>query len=115
MELVNDLLLEVLVANYLPNLLLSQLILNDNLLLIPLILRVLHAVMPEVEGLSWLDDLAEPSAKVCVVYLRSLLNVFHLNQYLEDVEVELRVAAGSSDKFCEIFSCDESVVVLIEV
>lgn len=115
MELVNDLLLEVLVADYLPNLLLSQLILHDNLLLILLILRVLHAVMPEVEGLSWLDDLSEPPAKVRVVYLRSLLNVFHLYQYLEYVEVELRVAAGPSYKFREIFSCDEAVVVLVEV
>ena len=115
MELVNDLLLEVLVAYNLPNLLLSQLILHDNFLLIPLILRVLHAVMPEVEGFSWLDDLSEPSAKVCIVYLRSLLNVFHLNQNLEDVEVELRVAARASNKFCEIFSCDESVVILVEV
>ena len=93
MELVNDLLLKVLVADYLPNFLLPQLILHDNLLLILLILRVLHAVMSEVEGLSWLDDLSKPSAKVCVVYLRSLLHVFHLNQNLEDVEVELRVAA----------------------
>lgn len=115
MELVNDLLLEVLVADYLPNLLLSQLILHDNLLLILLILRVLHAVMPEVEGLSWLDDLSEPPAKVRVVYLRSLLNVFHLYQYLEYVEVELRVAAGPSYKLREIFSCDEAVVVLVEV
>ncbi len=115
MELVNDLLLEVLIADDLPNLFLSHLILHDNLLLIPLILWVLHAVMPKVEGLSWLDDLSEPSAKVCVVYLRSLLNVFHLNQYLEDVEVKLRVATGSSDKFCEIFSCNKAVVVLIEV
>ena len=49
--------------------------------------------MPEVEGLCWLDDLSEPSTKVRVVYLRSLLDVFHLNQNLEDVEVELRVAA----------------------
>ena len=71
--------------------------------------------MPEVEGLCWLDDLSEPSAKVCVVYLRSLLDVFHLNQNLEDVEVELRVAALTSDKFCEILSCDEAVVVLVEI
>ena len=115
MKLVNNLLLEVLVADYRPNLLLSQLILHDNLLLIPLILRVLHAVVPEVEGLSRLDDLSEPSAKVCVVNLRSLLNVFHLNQNLENVKVEFRVAAGPSYKFCEIFSCNESIVVLIEV
>ena len=115
MELVNDLLFEVLVADYLPNLLLSQLVLHDNFLLIPLILRVFHAIMPEVEGLCWLNDLSEPSTKVRVVYLRSLLNVFHLNQNLEDVEIELRVAAGPSDKFCEILSCDEAVVVLVEV
>lgn len=114
-KLINDFLLQVLVTNDLPNLLLALLILHDNFLLILLILWVLHAVVPEIKSFSWLDNLAEPPTKVSIVYLRGLFDVFHLDQDLKDIEVEFRVATRSSNELREILSCYEPVIVLVKV
>ena len=70
-----------------------MLVLHYDFFLILLILWVLHAVMAEVKGLCGLNDLSEPSAEISVIYLRGFLRVLHFDQYLENVEIELRVSA----------------------
>lgn len=89
--------------------------LGNSLLLIFLILRVLDAVMPEIEGLGRLDDLAEPFRELSVVDSRLAtprLVRFHLDKHLEDVEVE---TLGPANEACEVLGCDESIVVCVDI
>ena len=80
MELIDNFFFKILVANNLTYLLLTLLILHYDLLLIFFVLRVLHAIMSEIESLSCLNYLAKPSAEIGIVYLRCFLGVFHLDQ-----------------------------------
>lgn len=83
MQFVDNLLLQVLVTYNLSYLLLSILILSHSLLLVPLILWVLHAIMPKIECLCWLYHLPEPLREVGIVNLRGLLEVFHFDEELQ--------------------------------
>ena len=117
MKLDNYLLLEVLARYDLSYCSLPFLILGDSLLLVFLILRILHAVMPEVESFCRLDNLPKPLGELCVVdfglgLLGCIRRGLHLNQHLKKVEVKVFRTAY---KVGEIFSRDETVVVCIDV
>lgn len=115
MQLINDSFLQILVTNDLPYLLLPLFILHHNFFRIFLILGIFHTIVPEIEGFGGLNDLAEPSREVCIIYLRGFLGVLHLDQHFQEVEIEFGATTGATNKFCEILGSYETVIILVEV
>ena len=108
MKFINNLLLEVLIANNLSDPPLPDLILYYCLLLILLILWIFHAIMSEIESFSRLYDLPEPFGKVRVVDLLGLPRVFHFDKHLENIEIESRT---TSNQLSKVLYTDEPVVI----